>query len=80
MIINSKIVLFIAPISLVVVIVGLVPLFSQQSPPALGDTRTRPADGMVMVYVPSGEFQMGSTEVETNTTLEQCMQTFESDW
>jgi formylglycine-generating enzyme required for sulfatase activity len=28
---------------------------------ALGDTWTRPADGMVMIYVPAGEFQMGST-------------------
>ena len=27
---------------------------------ALGDTRTRPTDGMVMVYVPAGEFDMGS--------------------
>jgi formylglycine-generating enzyme required for sulfatase activity len=26
----------------------------------LGDTQVRPADGMVMVYVPSGEFQMGA--------------------
>ncbi|MGC9335394.1 MAG: formylglycine-generating enzyme family protein [Anaerolineae bacterium] len=26
-----------------------------------GDTLTRPADGMVMVYVPSGEFKMGGT-------------------
>jgi formylglycine-generating enzyme required for sulfatase activity len=32
------------------------------SGPSLGDTRTRPADGMVVVYVPAGEFQMGSTE------------------
>ena len=34
-------------------------------PPAnasLGDTWTRPADEMVMVYVPEGEFEMGSTD------------------
>jgi len=30
--------------------------------PGLGDTWTRPADGMAMVYVPAGEFEMGSTE------------------
>jgi formylglycine-generating enzyme required for sulfatase activity len=37
-----------------------------KGPPAsasLGDTLTRPADGMVMVYVPAGEFEMGSTEL-----------------
>ena len=28
--------------------------------PCLGDTWTRPTDGMVMLYVPGGEFQMGS--------------------
>jgi serine/threonine-protein kinase len=27
-----------------------------------GDTRTRETDGMTMVYVPAGEFEMGSTE------------------
>lgn len=27
-----------------------------------GDTWTRPADGMTMVYVPAGNFQMGSTD------------------
>jgi formylglycine-generating enzyme required for sulfatase activity len=35
------------------------------SPPstcALGDTWTRPADGMVMVCVPAGDFLMGSTD------------------
>ena len=30
---------------------------------SLGDTWTRPADKMVMVYVPAGEFEMGSTEL-----------------
>ena len=29
---------------------------------APGDIWTRPADGMVMVYVPAGEFEMGSTD------------------
>ena len=32
------------------------------SGPALGDILTRPADGMVMVYVPAGEFEMGSKD------------------
>jgi formylglycine-generating enzyme required for sulfatase activity len=38
-------------------------------PPAgasLGDTLTRPTDGMVMVYVPAGEFEMGSTEGDSD--------------
>ena len=38
-------------------------------PPAdtsLGDTWVRPADGMVMVYVPAGEFEMGSTEGDSD--------------
>ena len=30
--------------------------------PSLGDTWTRPADGMEMVFVPAGEFSMGSDE------------------
>jgi formylglycine-generating enzyme required for sulfatase activity/tRNA A-37 threonylcarbamoyl transferase component Bud32 len=42
----------------------LLDVISTVKPPALsaGDTWTRPADGMVMVYVPSGEFEMGSME------------------
>ena len=34
---------------------------------SLGDTWTRPADKMVMVYVPEGEFEMGSTELGEET-------------
>ena len=30
----------------------------------IGDTWTRPADGMVMVYVPAGEFLMGSSNAD----------------
>jgi formylglycine-generating enzyme required for sulfatase activity len=37
-------------------------LFTQEPTPELGATWIRPADGMVMVYVPAGEFEMGSTE------------------
>jgi formylglycine-generating enzyme required for sulfatase activity len=33
---------------------------------------TRPRDGAVMVYVPSGTFQMGSTDAEVDQALEMC--------
>jgi formylglycine-generating enzyme required for sulfatase activity len=36
------------------------------SPPVLGDTLTRAADGMEMVYVPAGEFEMGSEEGDSD--------------
>jgi formylglycine-generating enzyme required for sulfatase activity len=45
-------------------------------PPAdvsLGDTWTRPADGAVMVYVPAGEFGMGSTEAQFQEAVSQCV-------
>ena len=37
-------------------------------------TSTRPADGMVMLHVPGGEFDMGSTEAEIAAAREQCEQ------
>jgi formylglycine-generating enzyme required for sulfatase activity len=41
---------------------------------ALGDTWARPSDGMEMVYVPAGEFRMGSTEAEIEAMSSQCEQ------
>jgi len=38
----------------------------------LGDTWTRPADGMVMVHVPGGTFQMGSSQEDIDAALEMC--------
>ena len=40
--------------------------------PAAGDVFIRPADEMEMVYVPEGEFIMGSTLVEVENTLQSC--------
>ena len=40
--------------------------------PSLGDTWTRPADGMEMAYVPAGQFRMGSTDEQVERALEVC--------
>jgi Tol biopolymer transport system component len=42
---------------------------------AAGDTWTRPADGMTMVYVPGGTFPMGSTAAEVDAAISQCKRT-----
>jgi formylglycine-generating enzyme required for sulfatase activity len=39
-------------------------------------TWTRPTDGMVMVYVPAGEFLMGSTDAEIEEALARCRQSY----
>ena len=45
---------------------------------SLGDTWIRSPDGMVTVYVPEGEFQMGSSDAEVDVALEMC-DTYYSD-
>jgi serine/threonine-protein kinase len=40
--------------------------------PALGDTRTRPADSATTIYVPAGRFMMGSSEEQISYALDLC--------
>lgn len=46
------------------------------------ETQVRPADGMVMVYVPGGQFYMGSTDEEIIEAMEMCREhyTYCNDW
>lgn len=41
--------------------------------PAARDSYTRPADGMVMVYVPAGTFDMGSSSAELEAAFRSCL-------
>ena len=43
-------------------------------PVSRGDTRTRPVDGMVMVYVPGGTFPMGSSAAQIEDAMALCDQ------
>jgi len=38
----------------------------------IGSSQVSPKDGMVMVYVPAGEFVMGSTEADIDKVMAQC--------
>jgi formylglycine-generating enzyme required for sulfatase activity len=40
--------------------------------PGATDTRVRDTDGMVMVYVPAGEFIMGSTDEDVDAVMGEC--------
>lgn len=48
------------------------PTPTQEPQPDLGDTQTRPSDGMTMVYVPAGEFMIGSSDQAAKDALAQC--------
>jgi formylglycine-generating enzyme required for sulfatase activity len=39
-----------------------------------GATRTSPVDGMTMVYVPGGEFTLGSTQADVDWAIEACLE------
>ena len=39
---------------------------------AFVETRTRPRDGMVMVYVPAGQFEMGMSDTQVDQILRVC--------
>jgi Tol biopolymer transport system component len=47
---------------------------TNQSTPQLDDTQIRASDEMVMVYVPGGEFEMGSTDAEIESAYSECIQ------
>jgi len=48
---------------------------AEDSPAAsLGDTQTRAVDGMAMVYVPAGEFTMGSDDDDVAYYVEMCQE------
>jgi len=48
------------------------PVPTEKPVPSLGDTWTRPTDGVVMVYVPAGEFEMGSDDDDVDYALQLC--------
>ena len=50
----------------------VLPAVSPTGTPALGDTRTRPADGMAVVDVPAGQFEMGSDREAVTYARQLC--------
>ena len=61
-------------ITLLFVVVVLSLVSSGCKSQSAGDTWTRDADEMVMVYVPAGEFEMGSTDEQVDEAIALCKQ------
>lgn len=61
---------------LLLILITLSWLGSACQTPQLGDTWTREQDGMVMVYVPAGEFQMGSTKEMVFAAKDLCNESY----
>jgi len=59
-----------APEARVTYTVTVLPTTVETEQPTMGSTRISAVDQMVQVYVPSGEFIMGSTDPEAKTTIE----------
>ena len=59
-------------ILLVVALFVLAGCSESPTEPLLGATATRPIDGMQLVYVPAGQFQMGSSSEEIQDAFELC--------
>lgn len=62
--------------SLLLVLAACSGLLSACRTQQLGDTWTRDADGMVMVFVPAGEFQMGSSKDLVLAAKDLCNQSY----
>ena len=58
--------------SILVLGIALVCLAACEARLSLGETRLRPADDMLMVFVPAGEFEMGSSRELPRYTRELC--------
>ena len=41
---------------------------------AFVETQTRTRDGMVMVYVPAGQFEMGMSDTQVDQALQVCIE------
>lgn len=62
-------------VTALLLLISLAGCTGQRTPadvPEPGSTRTSPGDGMAQVYIPAGEFLMGSTEADIDQVLRDC--------